>query len=159
TDVFHGTISFPASEAGAVLQGWAEYLRSAPEELTSIATLANPMAGGATAPVEVHVVYDGDDAEGAAEVLEPIRRLGPVLADEGALTPCADVLEEAPALPPGLQLVTRSAFVDKESVSDLLRVLVEVGSSEGSPFLALRSVGGAVARVPDDATAYAHRQA
>jgi Berberine and berberine like len=82
-----------------------------------------------------------------------------VLEDEVALTPYADVLVDAPDPPPGLRFVTRSAFVDKESVADLLRVLTEVGASEGTPFLALRSVGGAVSRVPEDATAYAHRQA
>ena len=38
TDVFHGTITFPAAEAATVLQGWADYLRTAPEELTSIVT-------------------------------------------------------------------------------------------------------------------------
>ena len=34
-----------------------------------------------------------------------------------------------------------------------------VRASERSPFIAVRSLGGAVARVPDDSTAYAHRQA
>jgi FAD/FMN-containing dehydrogenase len=159
TDVFHGRVTFPASEANDVLQGWADYLRSAPEELTAIAGVANPMAGGPAAPVEIHLVFDGDDAEDAAAAIDPIRQLGTVLEDDVALTPYADVLEDAPTPPPGLQFVTRSAFVDKESVADLLRVLTEVGASEGSPFLALRSVGGAVSRVPDDATAYAHRQA
>jgi len=159
SDVFHGKVTFPASEANDVLQGWAEYLRSADEGLTSIAAVANPMTGGPAAPVEIHVVFDGDDADEAAAAIDPIRRLGTVLEDDVALTPYADVLVEAPTPPPGLQFVTRSAFVAKESVADLVQVLTEVGASEGSPFLALRSVGGAVSRVPDDATAYAHRQA
>ena len=42
---------------------------------------------------------------------------------------------------------------------EVLRILAEVGASQGSPFIAVRSVGGAVSRVPDDATAYAHRRA
>ena len=50
TDVFFGTIAFPAAEATSVIQGWADYLRSAPEELTSTADLANPFAGGPAAP-------------------------------------------------------------------------------------------------------------
>ncbi|MET9342128.1 BBE domain-containing protein [Nonomuraea sp. NPDC003804] len=61
--------------------------------------------------------------------------------------------------PPGIQLLTRSAFVDRESVPEVLRILAEVGASERSPLIAVRSVGGAVSRVPDDATAYAHRRA
>jgi FAD/FMN-containing dehydrogenase len=57
TDVFFGKIAFPASEAGTVLQGWADYLRSAPEELTSIADVANPFGAearsGSTSPLTV----------------------------------------------------------------------------------------------------------
>ena len=38
-------------------------------------------------------------------------------------------------------------------------ILAEVAASKGSPIIGLRSVSGAVSRVPNDATAYAHRQA
>ncbi|MEU7855899.1 FAD-binding oxidoreductase [Nonomuraea sp. NPDC049141] len=159
TDVFYGKIAFPASEAATVLQGWADYLRTAPEELTSIASFANPFAGGPEAPVEIQVAFDGDDPELAAEAIDPIRRLGTAIDDDVALKPYADTLVDGATPPPGIQLVTRSAFVDKESVSEALRILTEVGASAGSPFIAVRSVGGAVSRVPDDATAYAHRRA
>ncbi|MGW0810007.1 FAD-binding oxidoreductase [Nonomuraea sp. NPDC002799] len=159
TDVFHGKIAFPASEAAGVLQGWADYLRTAPEELTSIVDFANPFAGGPEAPVEIHVVFDGDDPELAAQAIDPIRRLGTVIGDDIALTPYADTLVDGAIPPPGIRLVTRSAFVDKESVSAVLRILAEVGASQGSPFIAVRSVGGAVSRVPHHATAYARRQA
>ena len=76
-----------------------------------------------------------------------------------ALKPNGDTLVDAITPPPGIQLVTRSAFVDKESVSEVLQILTEVGASERSPLIAVRSVGAAVSRLPDDATAYAHRQA
>jgi FAD/FMN-containing dehydrogenase len=159
TDVFHGRVAFPASEAATVLQGWADHLRTAPDELTSVVEFANPFLGGPDAPVDVRVVFDGDDPDLAARAIDPIRRLGTVLDDDVALKPYADTLVDGAAPPPGIQLVTRNAFVPKESVSEVLRVLAEVGASERSPFLAVRSVGGAVSRVPDDATAYAHRQA
>jgi FAD/FMN-containing dehydrogenase len=159
TDVFFGKIAFPAAETAAVLQGWAEYVRTAPEELTFIANLANPFAGGPQAPVEIHVAYDGDDPELAAQALDPIRRLGTVIDDDVALRPYADTLVEGMVPPPGIKVATRSAFVDKESVAEVLRILAEVGASQGSPAIAVRSVGGAVCRVADDATAYAHRQA
>jgi FAD/FMN-containing dehydrogenase len=41
----------------------------------------------------------------------------------------------------------------------VLRILAEVGASQQSPLIAVRGVGGAVARVAEDATAYAHRMA
>jgi FAD/FMN-containing dehydrogenase len=159
TDVFYGRIAFPAAEAATVLQGWADYLRTAPDELTSVAEFANPFAGGPEAPVEIHVAFDGDDPELAAKAIDPIRRLGAVTDDDIALTPNAGTLVDGGTPPPGIQFVTRSAFVDKGSVSEVLQILAEAGASERSPFIAVRSVGGAVSRVPDDATAYAHRQA
>ncbi|MEU7745621.1 FAD-binding oxidoreductase [Nonomuraea sp. NPDC049158] len=159
TDIFYGKISFPASEAAVVLQGWADHLRTAPEELTSVVEFANPFAGGPEAPVEIRLAFDGDDPDLAARAIDPLRRLGTVIADDVALRPYADALVDGATPPPGIQLVTRSAFVDKASVPELLRTLVEVGAAQGSPFIAVRSVGGAVSRVPDDATAYAHRQA
>lgn len=159
TDVFHGRVAFPASEAGGVLRGWADYLRSAPEELTSTAELANPFAGGPAAPVEIRVAFDSDDAAAAAAAIAPIRGLGTVIADDIALKPYPDTLVDGMTPPAGIRLVSRNALVDRESADDVLRILTEVAASERSPFIAIRSVGGAVARVPDDATAYAHRQA
>jgi len=159
TDVFHGKISFPAASAAPVLRGWADHLRSAPEELTSIASLANPFAGGPNAPVEIQVVFDGDDAPAAGAAIDPIRRLGPVLTDDVALKPYASVFEEGLTPPPGIRLVTRGAFIGAGAVSSVLETLVEAAASGRSPFIAIRSVGGAVARVPEDATAYAHRKA
>ncbi|MEV0151341.1 MULTISPECIES: FAD-binding oxidoreductase [unclassified Nonomuraea] len=159
TDVFYGRIVFPASEAAGVLQGWADHLRTAPEELTSIVSFANPFAGGPEAPVEIQVAFDGDDPAVAARSIDPIRRLGTVIDDDVALKPYADTLVDGVTPPPGIRLVTRSAFVGEESVPEVLRILAETGASQGSPFIAVRSVGGAVSRVPDDATAYAHRRA
>ena len=158
TDVFYGTIAFAASEAATVLQGWADYLRTAPDELTSTADVANPFRGP-EAPVEIHVAFDGDDPDLAAQAIDPIRRLGTVTGDDVALKPYADTLADGMTPPPGIEVVIRSAFADKESVPEVVQILAEVRASERSPFIAVRSVGGAVSRVPGDATAYAHRQA
>ena len=158
TDVFFGKIAFAASEAATVLQGWAEYLRTAPAELTSTADVANPFRGPG-APVEIYVAFDGDDPELAARAIDPIRRLGTVTGDDIALQPYADTLADGAPAPPGLQFALRSAFASQESVPEVLQILAEVRASERSPFIAVRSVGGAVSRVPDGATAYVHRQA
>ncbi|TCC27842.1 FAD-binding oxidoreductase [Kribbella speibonae] len=159
TDIHFGKVVFAATEIADVLPRWAEYLRTAPAELTSIASFANPFLGGPEAPLEIQLAYDGDDAELAARAIDPIRALGTVVADEVALTPYAEVLVDGLVPPPGIRFETRSAFVDKDSVPEVLRILAEAGTAQGSPVIAVRSVGGAVAQVADDATAYAHRQA
>ena len=159
TDIFFGKIAFPASQAATVLQGWADYMRSAPEELTSVAVFASPLADGSDTPAEIYVAFDGDDLEFADQAIDPIRRLGTVIDDDIALKPYSDTLEDGGAPPPGIQFVVRSAFVDRESVPDIVHILAEARASEQPPVIAVRSVGGAVSRVPDDATAYVHRQA
>ena len=159
TDVFYGKIVFPASEAARVLQGWAHYLRSAPDELTSVVNLANPSAGGPDAPLEIYVVFDGDVPELVTDALDPIRRLGTVIDDDVARTAYADTLADGVTPPTGIRFEVRSAFVEKDSVPGVLQILTEVAASEGSPVISLRSVSGAVSRVPTDATAYAHRRA
>ena len=131
TDVFYGKIAFPASEAATVLQGWADYLRAAPDELTSVAGFANPFAGGPEAPVEIYVAFDGDDPELAAQVIDPIRRLGTVTGNDVALQPYADTLADGATPPPGIQFVTRSAFAGQESVSEVLQILTEAGHRSG----------------------------
>jgi FAD/FMN-containing dehydrogenase len=159
TDVFHGRISFPGAEAATVLPAWAEYMRTAPEALTATLAFANPFAGGPDAPVDVIVVFDGDDAEEADAALAPIRRLGTVIADDVTLKPYGDTLEDAQTPPPGIRFHTRNAFVERSGTDGALRILTELGATAGAPLIAVRSIGGALARVADDATAFAHRRA
>jgi hypothetical protein len=82
-----------------------------------------------------------------------------VIDDDVAPTSYADTLEDDAVPPPGIRFVPRSAFVDTESVPEVLTVLAEARASTWSPFISVRSVGGAVSRVPRNATAYAHRRA
>ncbi|MEZ0111413.1 FAD/FMN-containing dehydrogenase [Catenulispora sp. EB89] len=159
TDVFHGRITFPGAEAAKVIPGWAEYMRTAPEALTAVAAFANPFAGGPDAPVEIFVAYDGDFEDEADAALAPIRALGTVLDDDVTLKAYADTLEEGQAPPPGIRFHTRNAFVERAGVDAALRIMTEVGATARAPFLTIRSVGGAFARVPEDATAFAHRRA
>jgi FAD/FMN-containing dehydrogenase len=159
TEVFYGRIAFPASEAAGVLQGWADYLRCAPDELTSVATLANPATGGPDAPLEIQVVVDTDNPRCASKALDPIRRLGTVIDEGIASMPYADTLAEGGTPPPDVQFVTRSAFVERDSVPEVLAILAGAARSKGSPAIGVRSVSGAASRVPHDATAYPHRRA
>ncbi len=159
TDVYYGRIAFPAAEAARVMQGWADYLRVAPDELTSAVMLANTPADGHYARVEVDVVFDGDDPELAADALRPIRRLGTVIHDDVTRTPYANTLANSASPPPGTRFVARSAFVERDDVPAVLQVLAETVGGNRAPAIGVRSVSGAVSRVPNDATAYAHRRA
>lgn len=104
-------------------------------------SFANPFAGGREAPIEVQVAFDGDDADLAAAAIDPIRKLGTVLADDVALLPYPEILEEGMVPPPGIQFIARSGFVNQDSVPEVLRQLTEAGRSERPPIISVRSVG------------------
>jgi FAD/FMN-containing dehydrogenase len=147
-----------------LIQAFIAEADAAPEELSIIANVmvAPPMP---FVPAEHHgklivmatLAYAGP-AEAGERVVAPFRALA---------TPIADMVrpmrypELYPPDQPGVHPVAtgRSLFVDAidsraaETIVDRLRA-----STAFMPVVQLRVLGGAVARVPADATAFAHRQ-
>ena len=70
--------------------------------------------------------------------------------------PYADVLDACPVLPPGFRMEMRNALVP--ALDDAIIGAVADLLADGA-MIGLRGLGGAVARVAPDATAYAHRDA
>jgi FAD/FMN-containing dehydrogenase len=84
-DVYAGVLFFPAARGGDVLRAWRRWLEHVPDELTSIGRflhfpsmpqLPEHLRGRSFAVVEA--VYVGD-AQAGAELLRPMRDLGPVM--------------------------------------------------------------------------------
>ncbi|WP_052665495.1 FAD-binding oxidoreductase [Nitriliruptor alkaliphilus] len=159
-----GMLVLPAT--AAVLAGVVATADAAPEELTLLANtmVAPPMP---FLPEEVHgqlvvvilAVHVGPAAAGQ-EALAPLRRLATPLVDELAPMAYADLFVE----PPGVEdfhpvVVTRTMFRETFGVAEA-EVAIDGLLAATTPMAAvqLRVLGGAVARVRDDATAYAHRQ-
>lgn len=153
-----GRITFPASEAGRVLTGWADQLRGAPEALSSVAKLANSFAGGREAPVELVVAFDGAPAD-AQRAIDPLRRLGTILADDVSVRAYPDVLEPGGVLPPGFGLNVRDAFVPPQALGAAMTTVAEIAAEEQPAVFSVHALGGAMGRVAADATAFAHRSA
>jgi hypothetical protein len=135
-------------------------MRSAPDELSSTLALLPPMGDGPRQAMVLlcHVGDPGAPASEADAAIEPLLELGEVVRANVAERPYVDVLEDAQVLPPGLRLVVRNTLVRAldDEVADAIERL------HGSPTpaaIALRSLGGAVSRVPVPATAFAHRDA
>jgi hypothetical protein len=116
-------------------------------------------------PEEVHgtpiimamMVYAGDPAEGE-NVIAPFRALA---------TPYADMLRPMhyPEMYPPEEgeyhpiAAARTMFLDQVTRSDAELILERLQRSTGSMAVTqLRVMGGAMARIPSDATAFAHRQ-
>ncbi len=156
-----GILMLPAT-ADTVREIIAE-AENAPEELSIIANVmpAPPMP---FIPKEQHgkliimamMVYAGPEDEGARAVA-PIRDLA---------TPIADMVKpmqyrqmfEGPEGPHPAAVAFHSMFIDRVDAKTAESIVSHLKSATASMAVAqLRVLGGAVARVPADATAYAHR--
>ncbi|MCY0942930.1 FAD-binding oxidoreductase [Streptomyces antarcticus] len=155
--VHFGSITYPAAEAASVVKGWARVLRDAPDELTSHVQMF-PSFGGDPAPVTVLVCYAGEDMAAANTAIAPLLELGTVEGKDISLVPYPKVLDEAGELPPDWEPMVRNRFA-RECGDEFVDALVSGARSFDNLYVELRSLGGAMGRVPADATAFAHRDA
>lgn len=163
--VVGGAVFYDAAEAVEILEAYTRYAASAPDELTTMA-LIMPAPPAPFIPPPLHgtlvlallVCYTGDLEEGQ-RVIAPLRRLG---------TPVADVIGPMPypalfALTAeggarGLQHHDRSLFLNSLD-GELIRSIVAQARTLTAPMsiTQIRVLGGAMARVAPEATAFAHR--
>ena len=147
-----------------VLRGVFDSSLDAPDELTVIVT-GMRMPPMPMVPEEMHftpvamvaLVWDGAPEEGSAFV-DRIRAAGTVFMDMIEPMPYPAIYQlmadaEAPA-----PLAVRSAFVDGLSDAALDELVAFIEQAPAGSIFQLRSLGGAAATVPADATAYTGRR-
>lgn len=158
TTVTNGMLFF-APDPG-LLASLVAQLTDAPDELASMVNLmVAPPAP--FLPAELHgrpvimalLVHSGDPAEGG-RLVGAIRDLAPALVERVTEVPYAAVLGEFGFR--GMGVVTGAGFADEFGPDRAARA-VEAVTSGGRAIVNLRPMGGAIARVPGDATAFAHR--
>jgi FAD/FMN-containing dehydrogenase len=156
-----GMLLLPAS--AEVVEGFMAAAEAAPEELSGIANVmvAPPMpflpdAAHGQLIVLAILCYAGD-AEAGERVLAPFRALAEPVAD--MLQP----MKYADMFPPDEEeyhptAVSRTMFVDAVDGAAAATIMRHLEASDAPVRVAqLRVLGGAMARVPADATAFAHR--
>jgi FAD/FMN-containing dehydrogenase len=156
-----GMLLLPAT--AEVVAGFMAAAEAAPEELSGIANVmpAPPMP---FVPAEAHgqlvvmalLAYAGN-AEAGERALAPFRALAPPLADMLQPMPYSGMFppEEEEYHPTA---VARTMFVDSVDREVAGTIMEHLGASDAPIRVAqLRVLGGAMARVPVEATAYAHR--
>jgi FAD/FMN-containing dehydrogenase len=157
-EVYAGILWFPLERASEVLHAWRDYLDAGvPEELTTVGrVLRFPPVPEIPEPVRgqsfvvLQAIYVGDEAAGA-ELLEPLRALGPVL-DTVATMPVAELshLHMDPEQPvPGVGDGDLLAELTPETV-DAFVAAVGPGSASSLLSVELRHLGGAIGRPAAD---------
>lgn len=151
--VHFGSITFKPDSFADILKGWVDYMRTAPEELTTM-LLALPTFAGNPPAIIIMCCYASEDATAANAAIDPLRKLGEAVSDDVTLEDYADVLEEAHPYE-GVRIITHNTLV--RTVSDELISTVEEAYRRHDAILQIRSIGGAMNRVAGDDTAFAHR--
>lgn len=161
--VLGGAIFLPATRD--VLGSLMPIATNAPDELTVIAQLmAAPPAPFMPAEhvgqptLLILFVYAGDP-EAGRQAIAPFRAVAAPLAEVVQPMPYAGIYEfTRPAETPGPS-TTRSVFLDALDDEAIDAILTSFAVAPEGSMIQLRAFGGAMARVPADATAFAHRRA
>jgi alkanesulfonate monooxygenase SsuD/methylene tetrahydromethanopterin reductase-like flavin-dependent oxidoreductase (luciferase family)/FAD/FMN-containing dehydrogenase len=156
-NVGFGQFVLDASDTAELLQRWGAAMEAAPRDVTTNLILGPPRRGQMLA--QIYGVVDSDDPETIIDRFQRVAGVAPVLDQQVQLVPYAGVMNVPDAAHDGQgDPVARSGLIEHltpefaKAAEDLLR-------SGVTYFFQIRSVGGAVADVPADATAYAHRTA
>jgi FAD/FMN-containing dehydrogenase len=166
-EVLGGALVLPAT--GEVIRGAVGLADAAPDELTTIMLITRlpplamvpPEAQGRLG-ILVTLVWCGDLAAGE-RVVDGFRRLAPPIADLVGPRPYPSMYELLGEAPPSVTNITYSFAadeLDEAAIGSILEALDEPSRRSGEALAAveLRVLGGAVGRVPVEATAFAHRR-
>jgi FAD/FMN-containing dehydrogenase len=164
SDILGGALFLPPTRE--VLRGLEAVAAAAPEALTTISTLM-PAPPAPFIPETVHgkltlvvmFVYDGDPESGQA-ALEPFRALATPLAEMVMPMPYVGIYELLKDAEQRGSASHRSLFL--ETLDDeAIDIILERMAAPSSPaaMTQIRILGGQMARVSSDATAFAHRDA
>lgn len=165
--VFGGMVIWPAEQAKDVLQFYRAWVRSYPDEVTTLVVITTappapfiPEALHGAPMIAVAACYAGDDQMGTV-ALAPLREFGPPAVDLVQLMPYTalqTLFDES--VPPGLCSYWGGEWL-KEPTDEAVDTIVSWCRRMSSPLTQfhINHMGGAVARVPEDETAVSHRAA
>ena len=155
-EVYAGVLFFPWERTAEVLHAWKAWLPDVPEQLTSVGRVMQfPPIEEVPAPfrgrsfVLVEAVFSGSEAEGA-ELLRPLRELGPEL-DTFAMVPPAAIAELHMDPPNPIPYLGEHQLLDELTPDAIDAIAALVGPGSGSPLVSyeLRHAGGALGREAD----------
>jgi FAD/FMN-containing dehydrogenase len=154
--VVGGTIIFPMSEAKQILNFYAEYSASAPDELYMDGGLIS--SPGQSAGAMIHICYSGPMSK-AEKIVAPIRKAGTPVFDDIAPIDYVALQKSGDIDDPR----ARGAWMKSGFVSEITPAMIDaiVDGFEEHPERGMNVIwqhaGGAINRVATDATAFAHR--
>jgi FAD/FMN-containing dehydrogenase len=167
--VLGGALFFPGEEAEQIMDGWRNFTKDAPDELSTLINLTTAPPAPFL-PEEWHfkktaaiiACWSGDPAEGE-DVVKPLRTLGTPFADLLGPIPYLELQQLVDALwEAGAANYFTSAFINElpdEAIATYADYHRKSGDLPVQAELHIHHLGGAMGRVPADATAFTDRSA
>jgi FAD/FMN-containing dehydrogenase len=161
-DILGGDLMLPASRE--VIRGYLDYVATAPDELTTIANLMHappapyvPQERVGEPVLSILVCWSGDPEEGE-RALAPLRALATPVADAVGPMPYPAIYRFTAHQAEPHAASIRMMFADALS-DDAIDAALAAMANATSPYslIQFRGLGGAMARVGTDDTAFAHR--
>ena len=152
-----GRLAHPWTRARDALRFYRDFVAQAPDGLVVYQSLGTGADG--LPAMFMRSVFNGPVADGES-IVAPLRRFGSPVIDDFKPMSYVEVQKMVePAFPPGRLNYWKANFVDELS-DELIDVMVDAFRRVPSPYsmIALEQMGGAVARVPESATAFQYRR-
>jgi FAD/FMN-containing dehydrogenase len=160
-------VFYPIEDGEQILRRWRDYLATAPEELTSASvTMTLPADPGLPEAVRnracmiIGAVYADTDVDAGMKALQPLRELGSPLADISQPLPYTGVQAAFdPFFPRGELLAYLKTQYVNELTDDAIALVAAKALQRPSPrtLVVTWQMGGAIAKVPPEETAFAAR--
>jgi FAD/FMN-containing dehydrogenase len=148
-----------ADDAAQLLVGWGAALESAPRKVTS-SVILGPSRPGQPVVAQVNTVVHSEQPDEIRELLEPFAAVGQLAQQSAQVVPYPDVIDNVyPGPHQGVGEPHSRAAVVRHITPDLANGFADVLGGGEAFYFQIRALGGAVADVPADATAFAHRDA
>ncbi|HEY0247990.1 MAG TPA: LLM class flavin-dependent oxidoreductase [Gryllotalpicola sp.] len=153
-------LSFDASDTAGFLTGWGAAIEASDRRVTGEVILGGRRPGQPQY-AQAMIAVDSDDPDTIVELLQPIAEIAPLLDQNVALASYDQIMQafvqEGPQQGQGQPLSHSGniTHLSPEFAAETARLL-DAGASY---FFSIRALGGAVADVPAEATAYAWRDA
>jgi alkanesulfonate monooxygenase SsuD/methylene tetrahydromethanopterin reductase-like flavin-dependent oxidoreductase (luciferase family)/FAD/FMN-containing dehydrogenase len=152
-------LALAGSDPADLLRKFGATASSAPRATTAFLVMG-PSRRGQPAMAQVLAMVDADDPDTVIEQLQPFAEVGSLFDQQVVITPYASVMANAHDGDQHGQgePIFRSGFI-REITPEFADAIAQLLAGGVVRFFQLRTVGGAIADVAPDATAFAHRSA
>ncbi|MBL8146767.1 MAG: LLM class flavin-dependent oxidoreductase [Anaerolineae bacterium] len=159
SDIGWAQLVFDASDIAGFLEDWGAVVEASPRDLTSFMMMGGPRRGQPIV-AQVMAMVDSNDPETIINRLQPLANTAPLVDQNVVIVPYSYIMANAQGDDhDGRGEPTARSGLIRHITPEFAAAAERMLRTGAVYFFQIRSVGGAVADVAPDATAYAHRSA